>query len=177
MNYQNDPYLYDHAFYQKRWPLLLGVLFFGAIAGLGAYELFFKGVYSTLAFWKMIFMFVSGLAFVVIGLIGIFLAPKRISLGLNKNGLYVKGSGVVPWSQVKGFEIGKFGFGNTKQKCIFVSLHDPDSFFSENKIPWWRSNRRMTKDRVVVVGNTVPLKLKKLLPLLQDYHRDVLQNR
>ena len=116
------------------------------------------------------------LAFVIAGLVGFFFVKKRISLGLNHNGLYVRNYGIVPWSQIKSFEIGRFGFGNSRQKCIFVSLHDPDSFFSENQIPWWRSNRRMTKNRVLILSSSVSLKLKKLLPLLQDYHQDVLQN-
>ena len=39
MNYQNDPHFYDYCFYPKRWPLLLGVLFFGIVAGVGPWLL------------------------------------------------------------------------------------------------------------------------------------------
>jgi len=142
----------------------------------GAYELFFEQADSALEWWKAIFIFVLGLAFVIASLVGFFLVKKRIALGFNHNGLYVRSYGVVPWSQIKSFEIGKFGFGNSRQECIFVSLHDPESFFSMTPLSWKCANRRMTKDRVLIVGRSVSMSLKKLLPFLQTYHQDVLQS-
>ena len=176
MNYQNDQYLYDHFFYQKKWPLFLGVFFFGIVAVVGAYDLFFNQADVKFELWKGLLVFIVGFAFFVLSLVACFFAKKRVSLGLNRNGLYVRYYGLVLWSQIKKIEIGWFGFGSSKQKCIFISLYDPESFFSSNPLPWWRAYRRATKDRIPIFGSTIPIKLKKLFGLLQTYQKDVLQN-
>jgi len=177
MNYQNDPKLYDYVFYPKSWPFFIIILFFGVVSLFGGFLFFLKWWYSVGALdLKALALFVGGFLLVVAGFIGYFLVGQKLYLGLNRNGLYVQYYGFISWHEIKGFKIGWFGFGNSTHKCIYVFLHDPESFFSRKKSLGWRINKWSAKSRVLIFSSSISIGRKKLLSLLQDYHQDVLQN-
>jgi len=177
MNYQNDPKLYDHVFYQSKLPLLLIAFLFGVMVAISGCDLLFT-LYKTGTYdLKMLAVFIGSLIFVVAGILAFFLVRKRFSLGINHDGLYVRYYGFVPWSQIKEFQFGWLGKFLSKKKCIFILLNDPESFFAKQSSIWWRINKHVVRKKVVIMANTVPVNLQKLLGVLHAYHHSILQNR
>jgi len=170
MNCDSNQNLYDHAFFPSKWvPLLVGI---GSLVFVGMFIFIFIKHGPE---WSTILgLCFFGFCFIV----SIFLAfwfSRKVTVGVNRNGIFIWRYGVVPWGQVKGFELWQFGYGKHAQNCILISLHDPDSFFARlSALLRW--GRLSTKKRVPIMQTNVAICLKKLLPILQNYHRDIMQN-
>lgn len=180
MNYQkkiqNDSCLYDHSFYTNKWLFLLISLFFGIFSPVFGYFFFAQWEKSGSVDGQGLFLLILFVFLFFVGVFGFFWVQKKVALGINRNGVFIRYHGLIPWGEIKGFALGKFKAGSSSQKCIIVLLHDPENFFSTQTPFFKRINIYLAKGNVLIMGNSVSIPLEKLIIFLQTYQKDVLQN-
>lgn len=140
----NDPKLYDRVFYPKIKPVFFLVSVFLAVICL-----FFDAPLS----------FFGGIA--VIHLLFLWFYSKRLSAGISRDGLYVRGYGMISWNKIKEFDTkavfwwpGWFmaSFWGAAQQAIIVSLVDP-------------------KKDIKIIENDISIKAKEFIKILEEYRQ------
>lgn len=100
--------------------------------------------------------------------------PLTPTVGINSDGVFARGYGVVLWKEIKSFGLVYDKFLNRcyYENNIYITLHNPDDFFDRLTTSWWfrRPPQRMTQGRIKILGNMVSMDFQDLLNLLQESH-------
>ncbi len=174
MNHFSVQPIYDYSIYPSRWPFIFfSVLFW---VGFIVACLFVYNGSINLANWEWLAMVVgSGLMAFVMTICAVVI-PRRITVGINSEGVFVRRYGMVLWSEIKGFEIDNKVVNGHVETNIFIKLHNSDDFFS--RLTKWhqRLGRHATHGRVAIPASLVSMKLEALLNLLQECHHSSMQH-
>ena len=156
----NDPELYDRVFRPKRWPIVLMAVIFGVLL-LATLAFLLCGNKPRAEVFKLLSLFGG---FFLVSALCAWLYPKRLLAGINSDGVYARGYGLVFWDEIKEFKIKKNGQG---QKFILIVLHNPEAFFSRNPKRSWLHNLMFGKT-VVIAQQSLPVKAKEFIAILQE---------
>jgi len=118
-------------FITEMWPVIFIVLLGLVFVGMAGYGLF-NPTAPFAESWKLLTLAALGSFLFFWSLIVYFLYRDKISVGVNDSGLFVKSYGFVFWDQIKTIEFGWLGIEKSRECCIYVSLHNPENFFSKN---------------------------------------------
>jgi len=171
----DDSMLFDHVFHFRRWPFVVVTVFVGILWGVVSCVYLSEvlagktsdGGLGATVFFGLLFLFM------LFGSWWKWNPKKRLTVGVNADGVFVRNLGMVLWSDIKGFKIRSIGSGLGKQKYLWIILHGQDDFFKRNKKR--RLARRVALGQIVLPKHIIPqsivsIKLEKILKLLRQYH-------
>ena len=122
----------------------------------------------VLAAASMALIIFSGI-FMVGTLLAAWLYPKVLTVGVNDDGVYVRGYGMIYWEDIKSIKNTRMDQGANSSYVVCLFLIDPEEFYERNKISWFK--RTQWKGKIPISSNSVPISLESVRDLIVRYHR------
>lgn len=185
MNRYNDPSMYDYHYYPKKLCLIFQsfiiLITVFIILGYFSFSFFKAPLIENPTFLKILFFIIWIIIFflfIVMMLLNAFFAfrrRKKISIGINKDGLFVRYAGFFTWNQVIDIKLlsshprsflDKICIRTTVEEDLAIDI----SFIRFMFFYYILDKLRIDRDGVVIITECdTPIALEKLKKILEEY--------
>ena len=126
----------------------------------------------------LITAFLALASILIFGIYLRFFREEKIAVGLNKEGVFIKGVGWIYWDEVRDISVRTIKSGYLNKKGIFFSLHTTEAFYMRmstiKRFLFLMSHKMVLQldDTVipVVFSHFIKINLNELFLIMKDYH-------